>query len=180
MRAPTDLHPADRANRDQLASQLRQIRVNLGISGAHLGTMLGYTHKSSVGAMERRRSWEIRTLQAWARALHHQFTLTITGLAVPRDGDPLNAIYANQQPSAPAAIDRLLLRRTVNDLARIRRSRMSAERLASLIGCTEEVVCWSESNPDGARLASVQRVARALGGALVPGLAPVRALAEVA
>jgi hypothetical protein len=84
MRAPTDLHPDDTRNRDQLAHQLRQIRTDMGISGPRLGTILGYTDRSSVGAMERRRSWEVRTVQAWARALNHQLTITLVGLTVSR------------------------------------------------------------------------------------------------
>lgn len=161
MRALNDLHPDDLTNRNQLASDLRAAREHAGMSQADLGKLLGCT-KANITVMESRRAWRFTILAAWARALGRQVTLTVAGLEVPDDGDALAAVYASQQPTRPAALDLLTLRRTVNDLSRIRRATMTAEYAAALLDCGPTAVYWWENHPDGASLLAVQRYARAV------------------
>lgn len=171
-----DLHPDDLANRQRLAQQLLDIRETAGISAGRLAAILGYRDHAGVRQMERRATWQVGTVQRWARALGHRLTLTINSLTIPNDGDVLAAMYAATlaDPNLPPArADLLLLRQVVNDLARIRRSMMSAPAFGRLIGLDDKSVLWRETNPDGARLSSLQRVARGLGGSLTPGLTPV-------
>ncbi|MDG4791970.1 helix-turn-helix domain-containing protein [Micromonospora sp. WMMD1102] len=172
MLAITDLHPDDTAARDRIAAQLHGIRVAAGVSQRALAARLHVTQRR-VAVLEHNRSWEARTVQGWARAFGHRLTLTIVGLVVPDDGDALAAVYDQQHPASPAEEDQLALRRVVNDLARIRRRRMSAHRFGQILGRCESSILQREDNPDGTRLATVQQTARALGGRLDVGLAPV-------
>lgn len=178
-RTPTDLHPDDLAARDRLAVQLRALRVDAGLTQKQLGERLGVT-KDNVSMAELAREWRVASVQQRARALGYRLTLTIEGLTVPDDGDLLAAVYAAQRPTDPAAADRLLLRTVVNDLARIRRHRMAAEFMGRLMRRSESSVFLFERQPDGVLLVTAQRFTRALGGVLVPDLAPVEELAVAA
>lgn len=130
-------------------------------------------HKARVGQIYGGNAHRVHLFQRWARAVGRRLTLDVEGLNLSEDGDALAAVYDAQQPTDPAACDQLLLRRVVNDLARIRRSRMYAAEFGVLIGRCENAVLWREEHPDGAHLALVQQTARALGGRLSVGLAPV-------
>lgn len=178
MRASTDLHPDDLANRDRIAVELHALRKTAGVTTRGLATLLGCTD-GNISRMERRRKWRFMTLAGWARALDRRVNLTITGHPVPDDGDLLASIYANQNPTSPMAQDRLVLRSTVHDLVRVRRATMTAEYAASRLGCGATAVFWWEDNNDGTSLMAVQRYARAVDcqvtADLIPVDAPVRA-----
>jgi transcriptional regulator with XRE-family HTH domain len=172
MLAPVDLHPDDMAVRDRLAAQLRALRTGAGISQRDAAARLGIC-QSRLFYIEQRRAWQVRLVQRWARIYDHRLALSVSDLTVPDDGDELAAVYAAQRPATLDTVDRLHLRQVVNDLARIRRQRMSAETMGRLLGRSDSAVQWREDNPDGALLASVQQYARALGGHLDVDLAPI-------
>jgi transcriptional regulator with XRE-family HTH domain len=176
MAAPiTDLHPDDTAARDLLADTLRSIRRKARITGQDLADRLEVT-EAAVSHMQHARNWTVRLVQRWARGLDHRLIVGFDGLTVPDDGDGLAAVYAAMEPEEPAVQDRLYLRAIVNDLARVRRALgITQAALSAQLGLSESAASWWELNPDGTRVASIQRYARALGGSAVFGLAPVEA-----
>lgn len=175
MPAPiADLHPDDTAARDELAGTLIGVAAEAKVSGRTLGARLGRT-QSAVSVMQRARAWEVTSVQRWARALDHRLTIVLDGLVVPDDdGDDLAAVYSSIVPDTPAAEDVHHLRVTVNNLARIRRARqITHAAMAASLGLSANATAWAEDHPDGWRVASIQRYARALGGVAVFELAPV-------
>lgn len=181
MRAPTDLHLDDTAHRIHIAHQLRGIRETAGITAGRLAVDLGFRDHSGVRQMERRHVWKAATLMRWARALNHQITFNLDGLTVPDDGDTLAGIYTTTlaHPDLdPIYTDLVVVRQTVNDLARIRRRLMSAPAFGRLIGLDDKSVLWREANPDGASVALMQQTARGLGGCLTVTLTPAPVLSH--
>ena len=178
MAAPTaDLHPDDTAARDRLAEALIGARHAARLSAAAVANRLGVT-PNAVNQREACRGWRVSTVQQWARAVDRQLTISFDGIVIPDDGDDLAAIYAAAEPVSATAQDRLHLRATVNDLVRIRRHLgLTQAVVAARLGVTKPAVGVAESRPDGSRVASIQRSARALDGSAVFDLAPVEAVA---
>jgi hypothetical protein len=174
MAAPiADLHPDDTAARDQVAATLIDIATKAKVTGRTLGARLGRT-QSAVSVMQRARAWEVTSVQRWARALDHRLVIVLDGLDIPDDGDELAAVYSSITPDGTIAEDVHHLRVTVNDLARIRRARqITHAAMAASLGLSANATAWAEDHPDGWRVPSVQRYARALAGVAVFELAPV-------
>ncbi|MEV1013732.1 MULTISPECIES: helix-turn-helix domain-containing protein [unclassified Micromonospora] len=161
-----DLHPDDTAARYVLAHHLRTIREARSLSQADAGERFG-CNEYAFSHMELRRSWLIPTVQAWARVLDSRLNLTVRGLVVPDDGDPIAALYEASQPESETAEDRLDLRIFVNNLARIRRAQgLTLAQVGTRMGCSESAVSRRESEPDRLLVSTLQRHTRALGGVL--------------
>lgn len=173
MPAPiADLHPDDAAARDALATTLVGIARTARLSGKDLAVRLGVT-PGAVSHMRHSRGWIVPTVQCWARALDHRLHIVLDGIEVP-EGDELAELYAAMRPKDPAAQDRLNLRAVVNDLACARRHlRITQAALSARLGLSESAASWWELKPDGARVASIQRYARVLGGVARFEVAPV-------
>lgn len=166
MKTIPDLHPDDTAARYVLAQHLRTIRETRSISQWEAGERFG-CNEFAFSHMELRRSWLVPTVQAWARVLGYRLNLTLAGLVVPDDNDPVAALYDASQPDSEAAEDRLDLRVAVNNLARIRRAEgLTLAQLGARMGCSESAVCRRESDPDRLLVSTLQRHTRALGGVL--------------
>lgn len=172
MIVPEDLHPDDTAARHLLAGRLRRVREGRSITQAEAGERLG-CNNNYVSQLERYRTWKVATVQAWARIYDYRLNLTLTGLSVPDDGDPVAAMYDATQPGTAAAEDRLDLRIYVNNLVRIRvAAGITLKQLGVLLGCSESAACRRESHADGVLVSTLQQHTRALGGALVLDVVP--------
>ncbi|MFI2663226.1 helix-turn-helix domain-containing protein [Micromonospora carbonacea] len=166
MTVVVDLHRDDTRERERLAATLRRHRERRGISQVAAAARYG-CNKFGLSQMERRRNWQVATVQAWARIYGYRLNLTTIGLPLPDDGDTLAALYDAQQPATAADEDRLDLRIAVNNLARIRRAAgLTCAEMGARMGCSESAAYRREALPDGAMVASLQQYTRALGGVL--------------
>ncbi len=158
----------DLADRKALATQLFNARLKAGLSRGDVARRLGLASPRSVMAHEHRTNWQVRTLQAWARAVGHRLHLDLDGLTVPDDGDPYAALYRLMTPTDPTAQDELAREVLVNNLRRIRVAvGYSCATFAPLLGIhATGVSLWDQCSP-GMELNTPQRYARALGGRLV-------------
>lgn len=176
MRVPVDLHADDLDTRLRLINHLREIREADGVSTADLDAALGVAH-GTVHGLERRTSWEARTLLRYARAVGRRITFDLHGIEPP--GDDVYALtLAFGDTSTPERQDRVHWRQVCHELRQARRSRFTAVAMAARLGVTENAVHYWEANPDGSSLISAQRHARGLDGWLgwVVTEAPVHAV----
>lgn len=165
MRIPDDLSIDDMVVRDRLATTLRLSREARGISYRQVAELLGVT-TPAVYTLERRTTWEAKTVMRYARAVGFRIEWHIHDLVVPDDGDVMSVIIAAGDTSTPQRQDRVHWRAVCYDLVRIRRAAMPAATFAAQLGVTENAVSHWEANPDGSTVISAQRHARALGGSL--------------
>lgn len=161
MRVPVDLHNDDLTARLLLIGELRASREARGISTAELDAALGVAQGTNK-ALERRTSWEARTIQRYARALGRRLTFTINNICIPDDVTAV--VLAAGDTSTPERVDRVHWRVTCHQLQLARRARFTAVAMAARLGVTENAVHHWEANPDGSSLISGQRMARALDG----------------
>jgi DNA-binding XRE family transcriptional regulator len=162
MRVPVDLHPDDLKTRLLLINELRAGRETLGISTTDLDAALGVAEGTNK-ALERRTSWEARTMQRYARALGRHLTFTIHNIRIP-DDDVTAVVLAAGDTSTPQRVDKVHWRVTCHQLRAARRHRFTAVAMAARLGVTENAVHYWEANPDGSSIISAQRWARALDG----------------
>ena len=162
-----DLHPADRDARRTLIGELRQLRVDAGLTHRAVARLMGWrSPNGALSNIERGDNWRLRTLQELARLYGRQLRVDI-GAPVPDDGDPLAAMYAAVRPTTPAVADELARARLVNDLVRIRvAAGWTLERLGAAIGVTPTAVQLWEQGTDGLMVAPAQRYGRAIGAPL--------------
>lgn len=167
-----ELHPDDLTNRVALNRRLWALRQEASLSAVDLGTQLGMG-RSAVNDMERDTSWAVRRVQAWSRGLGHQFRMTITGIAVPDTDDLMAELYAVATPATDAEADQLHLLTVVNDLVRARQHLgITYRELSALMCVNDHAIRGWEDRPQGSMVKSVQRYARATGGALDLALVP--------
>jgi transcriptional regulator with XRE-family HTH domain len=170
---PADLHADDTAARAALRELMVRLRQDAGLTQPDLASRLGIT-RSSVNDMERATSWAVRRVQAWCRALNHQLVLSVDGIAVPARPDLWAELYTVAAAPSDAGRDRLHLLATVHDLIRAREALgWTGEELARRAGVHGRAIRQWEDSPDGSMVSSVQRYARALGGALTLTVVPV-------
>jgi transcriptional regulator with XRE-family HTH domain len=172
MRVPDDIDSGDRHQRGRLARNLIKSREAAGVTTEELGRRLGVTG-TAVAAMERRRTWEVRTVQAWARALGRRLHLELVDLDVPDDLDVDLLTYeaARETATDPADVDRAELRIAHRNLVRVRYAAdVSDVEMGHRLGITDNAVRYFDQHPDGVSLVGLQRYARALGGRLRPTL----------
>lgn len=156
-----------------LAGNLIRCRVQAGLNAEQLGERLGVTGHA-VRAMEGRNTWEVRTVQAWARALGRALHLELVGLDVPDDRDIPAMTYeiGLESPlSDPADRDLLTLLLAHRNLLRVRwDAGITDADMGERLGITGNAVRHFDTHPAGVTLVSLQRYARALGGRLRPCL----------
>lgn len=165
MRIPDDLDPQDAQLRANLADTLRVSRETRGISLRQVGDVLGITGPA-VHSLERRLTWEARTIMRYSRAVGFRIEWRLHDLELPDDGDVMTVILATGDTSTPERQDRVHWRTVCYDLTRIRRATLTATEFGAQLGIHENAVHHWEANPDGSTVVSAQRHARGLGGAL--------------
>jgi transcriptional regulator with XRE-family HTH domain len=174
-----ELHPDDPAARVVLNRRLWKIRQDAGITTTELAARLG-TGRETARDLEKSSSWEVRRVQAWARALDHRFAMIVTGIRLPEPDFDAMALRAVTTFGALDE-DRLHLRIVVDDLVRAQRaSGESITSFARRCGVNGRAIIGWERDHEATLLKMVQRYARALGGSLELAVLPVRAPAEVA
>lgn len=179
VRIPDDLDPADTAIRQALIDRLRMSRQDRGIMQSRVADQLGISGPA-VHSLERRITWEARTIARYSRAIGWRIHWTAYDLAIPDDGDVMAIIIAAGDTSTPEREDRVAWLALCNDLVRVRRATCSAVEMARRAGLADTTVHDWEANPLGSTITAAQRHARALGGYLgwqlektaAPGAAP--------
>lgn len=168
-----DLHPDDLANRQVIGQRLRAARIAEGVSAYELSARLNRSRTTGQD-LESTSQWAVRRVQAWARALNHRFTMTITGVQVPTTYDLHADILRVAARFGAADEDRMHLLEVVNDLIRVREHlNIPYQEMADRLGVTDRAVRGWELYPSGSQLISAQRYCRALGGALTLNVSPV-------
>jgi hypothetical protein len=167
-----DLDPQDYKNRTAVRDQLKQIRRQERLSCRALGDLAGWS-QWTVDHLEHADNWGIRRIQAWSRALGHQFRMTITGLTVPDDGDFEAELLKVTTAFGALDEDNLHTQAIVLDLARIRRGMgLTRKAFAAQVSVGNHVRGW-EDEPTRCLVKTVQRYARGLGGELALEVVPV-------
>ncbi|XTZ13844.1 helix-turn-helix domain-containing protein [Micromonospora echinospora] len=169
-----DLHPDDATARRALIGELRQLRIDAGLTHRAVARLMGWrSPNGALSNIERSDNWRLRTLQALARLYGRQLHVDV-GAPLPDDGDPLAAMYAVMRPTSPAAADELARAVLVHDLARIRAaSGRTHDDLGAAIGVTPTAVHLWEQGADGVMVAPAQRYGRAIAAPLTFRLTPV-------
>ncbi len=165
---PQDIDDTDQTIRRQLAATLIRTRKDAGMSQDALAARLGVTQEAA-GAMERRTTWQIRTVQRWARALDRVLHLHLRDLPLPPEPDITTITYQAALHTAPdpASHDRAALHLTHHTLNQARRQAAITDTdLATQFGVTTNAVRWFWDHPDGITLIGLQRTTRAAGGHL--------------
>jgi DNA-binding XRE family transcriptional regulator len=162
---PADLDPDDAVRREHLIDELRAAREALGLSRSDLADLLGVT-TPNIHAIEKRTTWQARTIARYARALRSHIEWFLDDLELPDDGDVMAVIIAAGDTSTPERADRVAWRGLCNDLVRIRRATCSAVEMGRRLGIHENTVHHWEANPDGSSVIAAQRHARGLAGRL--------------
>lgn len=165
MRIPTDLHDDDLRSRLRLIDELRAVREDRGVSTKDLDAAFGVCD-GTTRAMERRTTWEARTVFRYARALGRRLTFHLDNIDTPDDDDIVAIVLAAGDTSTPERADRVHWRQVCNELRRARRATHTAVAMAARLGVRETAVHYWEANPDGSTIISAQRHARGLGGTL--------------
>ncbi len=166
MRVPQDINPGDTRHRDLLAARLINHRESLGITRTQLAGRLGVSI-NAVTAMETRRTWAARIVQAWARALDAELAFGLLAITVPDYDDVYSMTYqiALETLTDPAERDKATLHLVHRDLQRARwYAGITDEELAHRFGVTSNTVRYTDGNPEGITINGLQRYARALGG----------------
>lgn len=172
-----ELHVADRGARDRIRLDLRRHRAEQNMRAVDVAAEIG-VKKSAFQRLELTTTWTVPRVQAWSRVLAHRFVMDIEGLVVPTgDGNVRAAILAATTTFGGLDEDQLHLFTTVNNLIWVRkRSGLTLQDVADRMQVTDNAIRGWEKDHTATHVRSVQRYARALGGAVGLGLDPVMAV----
>lgn len=171
MRVAPDLHREDEVHRIDLRAHLRTLRSDAGMTCRDVARKAGLP-PDAVLALEARTSWEVPSVQRWARALNHRLTLDVRRIQIPAPDFEAEVLQAAAAVT-PADEDARLLAIVCDDLIRARQDRFVVEQFADRIGVDSTVVRDWEKLHARTTLRMVQRYTRGLGGWLKVSLEPV-------
>lgn len=189
-RRVVDLDPADYTARIELRARFRLLREQAGLSQREFGKLTGQ-QQGTVSKFERTGVDQAMTstIARWARWLDHRLTLTPVGFPRPvrwrrqsdRGADLLAALVTTHNVAAFGGADGWMAASTLYDLVGIRVAcGVSQERLAQVLGISEQSISLTERGFADNQLATLQKYARALarasrhrGGHLTIGLDPI-------
>lgn len=156
MKAPTDLHPDDRAARVAICEELIALRRRAGLSQEQAGARIGMAQAQLSWHEQRTNNATIAVFQARARGLGRRLDLRVPGADVPPEW---------MRPDDPAAADTWDQEVLTASLITARHGLRVMQRvMAERIGVSNQAISRIETTPAGVlMLATAQRYCRVLG-----------------
>lgn len=173
MNAGAGCCPGDVTVRQALQRELVAARYAAALTQRALAERLAVC-QSRVHYIETGTNWDLATLQSYVRGCGRRLSIEVQGLPdVSGDGDAYAAVLAAMRPADPRAVDEHARLVTHNDLIRARRATgLTIADVSRRMGRSDTAVGAWERDGSNPQLDSLQRYARALGGALTAAVAP--------